>query len=270
MMTRGGARRRPVSRGASPIVISDEVINRARGIELYSTAPTKVARSLGIDILCGTLVPGDRLPAEQQLLDRFGVSRTVLREAFRILDAKGFVIARTRVGTRVRAQHQWNFFDAEVLAWRVAAGIDEKLLRDLREARLAFEPFAARLSAERASPAHREELENSLLEMRNAVDDRKLFAAADLRFHRAVAAGSDNFLLHSFAPVVEIALVCATLLLPLEKPELREEAVRWHARLYDAIARQDGDEAAALMTDMILFGAEVGEGPRARQSNAPS
>ena len=83
------------------------------------------------------------------------------------------------------------------------------------------------------------------------IGNRQLFAEADLKFHRAVTASTGNFILGSFSAIVETALVCATLLLPLEDEQLRSEAVRRHAELFEAIVDHDGDRASRLMTDMV-------------------
>jgi DNA-binding FadR family transcriptional regulator len=212
-----------------------------------------------MDILRGTIQPGQTLPPEDEILKRYCISRTVLREALKTLSAKGLTVSKTRVGTVVRGRQSWNFFDADVLAWRIDVGFDAKLLQSLREARLAVEPFAARLAAERATPADLDELADSIRRMWEAVGDRQLFARADLQFHRAVAAASGNFVLGSFSAVIETALVGATLLLPLEDDALRVEAVRRHEELLNAISRKKADRAARLMSDMIGFGASVGE-----------
>jgi GntR family transcriptional regulator, galactonate operon transcriptional repressor len=235
-------------------------IEAARGSDRVSgSAADRVARALAMDILRGTIEPGQTLPPEDEILRRYSVSRTVLREALKTLAAKGLTVSKTRVGTVVRDRQNWNFFDADVLAWRIDIGFDAKLLETLREARLAVEPFAARLAAERATPADLAELANSVERMREAVGDRQLFARADLQFHRAVAAASGNFVLGSFSAVIETALVGATLLLPLEDDALRSEAVARHEELLNAISGKDADSAGQLMADMIGFGASVGE-----------
>ena len=124
---------------------------------------------------------------------------------------------------------------------------------------VAGEGASARLAAERATEAELEEMRQAVAGMHEALDDRQKFALADLRFHRAVAAASGNFVLSSFAAVIETALVCSTLLLPLEKLRLRSEAVALHQDLLDAIAARQPDVAGRLMFDMIGFGAKVGE-----------
>ena len=105
----------------------------------------QVAATLGTEILAGTYPPGSNMPNEAALTQRFGVSRTVLREVMKTLAAKGFVMSKTRVGTRVRDPIHWNYFDADVLAWRVQIGLDDDFLRSLTEVRRALEPTAAAL-----------------------------------------------------------------------------------------------------------------------------
>ena len=76
-----------------------------------------IARTIGTEILTGIYAPGAKLPSEAEILKRFGVSRTVLREVMKTLSAKGLVVLKTRVGARVLNSSSWNFFDAELLAW---------------------------------------------------------------------------------------------------------------------------------------------------------
>jgi DNA-binding FadR family transcriptional regulator len=76
----------------------------------------QIARAIGMDILGGKFSPGDALPSEAELLKRFRVSRTVLREVYKTLAAKGLLVSKTRVGTRVQDASQWNVFDSDVLS----------------------------------------------------------------------------------------------------------------------------------------------------------
>src|SRR4051812_37017147 len=84
----------------------------------------QIARALGMEILDGVIPPGGILPTEAELLARFQISRTVLREVIKTLAAKGLVMSRTRVGTKVLDPVNWNFFDGELLSWKVALGMD--------------------------------------------------------------------------------------------------------------------------------------------------
>ena len=113
----------------------------------------EVVHTIGLQIVGGTIQPGDPLPPEDELTSNLAVSRTVLREAVRVLAAKGLVEAKPKIGTRVRARSDWNILDPDVLSWRAETTNDRKLYEDTTEVRLAIEPLAARLAASRASAA---------------------------------------------------------------------------------------------------------------------
>jgi len=91
-----------------------------------------VIRELGKRIVVGDLRPGDVLPREENLAESMDVSRTALREALKVLSAKGLIESRPRVGTRVRATHFWNQLDADVLSWRCASTRASSLRRSRR------------------------------------------------------------------------------------------------------------------------------------------
>ena len=111
----------------------------------------EVVHTIGLQIVNGDLQPGDALPPEDDLTSDLSVSRTVLREAVRVLAAKGLVEARPKTGTRVRERGEWNILDPDVLSWRTEASDDHKLYEETTEIRLAIEPLAARLAATRAT-----------------------------------------------------------------------------------------------------------------------
>src|SRR3546814_18473823 len=83
-----------------------------------SSGHDQVARALGTEILDGVYPPGSKIPGESEILHRFGVSRTVLREVLKTLTAKGLIVSKTRVGTTVLDSSHWNFFEADVLSWK--------------------------------------------------------------------------------------------------------------------------------------------------------
>lgn len=215
----------------------------------------QVAKVLGAEILAGTYPPGSKLPPEQEIIDRFGISRTVLREVFKTLTAKGMIMSKTRVGTTVRGERYWNFFDAEVLTWRISLGMDSDFRRGISEARVAVESRAAELAAHRATPDDIVLLRQAVAGMRNAVGSRQKFAEADLAFHQAIGAASGNFLLNAFSTVTEVALVASFLMLPLEDDDMHEETVLRHERVVDAIEAGAAEEAGRLMGEIIDFGA---------------
>ncbi len=118
-------------------------------VERAMSSHDQIAAVLGTEILKGIHRPGANMPPEPELIERFQVSRTVMREVMKTLTAKGFVASKTRIGTRVLDPGNWNYFDADVLAWRVRMGLDDEFRLSLTEVRRAIEPVAAGLAARR-------------------------------------------------------------------------------------------------------------------------
>jgi DNA-binding FadR family transcriptional regulator len=226
------------------------------GSEKTVSSHDQIARVLGTEILSGAYPPGANLPVEAELLARFEVSRTVLREVLKTLAAKGLVSAKTRVGTRVSDPVRWNLFDATVLSWRVALGLDDSFRRELFEIRRLVEPRAAELAAQRRDSASIAELRSLIERMGAKGHSRRSFAEADLDFHLAVGAASGNSLMRSIAGVIEAALIASfTVSSPTESTELQAENVRNHEKIVDAIEAGDPPAASAAMLHVIEAGA---------------
>src|SRR3546814_1953294 len=83
----------------------------------------QVASALGTEILAGVYPPGSKIPGESEILHRFVVSRTVLREVLKTMTAKGLIVLKTRVSTTVPGQSHWNYLDAEVPPWTISHGL---------------------------------------------------------------------------------------------------------------------------------------------------
>ncbi|TGE01767.1 FadR/GntR family transcriptional regulator [Methylobacterium nonmethylotrophicum] len=214
----------------------------------------EVARSLGTAIIGGRYGAGAKLPGDGELLAAFRVSRPVLRESVKTLVAKGLLTTKARVGTVVRERAAWNMFDPDVLAWHLEAGIDRRFLRDLAEIRLAVEPAAAALAAERRGEADLAALEAGLARMRAAPSDSDGFAEGDLALHVAVAVASGNPFMRSIGGVIEVALRASfQLSAPVEAAE-REATLAAHADIVAAIRARDPAAAAAAITAVIHNG----------------
>jgi DNA-binding FadR family transcriptional regulator len=97
------------------------------------TLQSQVVDQLGIAIIGGEFPPETTLPIDSALQDRFGVSRTVLREALKALAAKNLIASRARIGTVVLPRRDWSLFDPDVLAWHFETGPDIAFLRSLAE-----------------------------------------------------------------------------------------------------------------------------------------
>jgi DNA-binding FadR family transcriptional regulator len=207
----------------------------------------EVTRTIGIDIITGRYPEGTALPRDAELTAIFDVSRTVLRESVKTLSAKGLLNSKAGVGTRVRERSAWNMFDPDVLAWH-------RFLRDLADIRLAVEPRAAALAAERRKDAAVAILRSSITRMRDFASDSIEFADADLRLHLDVATASANPFMRSIGAVIEAALRTSfRLSAPIEERE-REITIAAHERIVDAIADRDAEAASAAMTNVIFNG----------------
>ena len=214
-----------------------------------------IARTIGKEILIGTYAPGANLPQEAVLMERFDASRTVLREVMKTLSAKGLVVLKTRIGTRVLNSSSWNFFDAELLAWRVEIGLDEEFRRSLAEIRLAVEPSAAGLAAGRRSEAHVLQLRDCVRRMSESIGDRDKFAEADLEFHQLIGVASGNPMMRSLAAVIEAALFASfSQNTPVDDPNDLKETAACHGAVVDAIAAGNDARARVAMVDVISLG----------------
>ena len=115
----------------------------------------QVVHALGAAIVRGELGPGSPVPTEDELVGRFEVGRSALREGVKVLAGKGLLESRTSAGTRVRPRESWNLLDPDVLRWRYSPDASPADIRALADLRVALEPGAARLAAESASAAQR-------------------------------------------------------------------------------------------------------------------
>lgn len=152
----------------------------------------RVLETLGQRIVSGHYPVGVTLPTEAQLCDEFGVSRTAMREAIKMLTAKGLVESRQRAGTRVLPASDWNRLDPDVLDWS-AANPDPAFMQALIEARLVIEPAGARMAASRATAADLASIEAGYIAMKAApLSDLAACAEADVQFHLAILHASHN------------------------------------------------------------------------------
>src|SRR5262249_4395549 len=147
----------------------------------------KVTRELALGILRGTIGrAASDLSTEGDLCRHFNVSRTVLREAVKVLAAKGLIEVRPRTGIRVRPRNEWNLVAADLLGWLWEAGPDNALVWELCEVRAIVEPAAAELAASRASDKEIEELLHWYDLIAANTDDENARLEADRHFHATI------------------------------------------------------------------------------------
>lgn len=210
----------------------------------------RLVHSLGQRIVSGELAPGDPLPIEARLTDEFGSSRSAVREAVKVLAAKGLVVARTKVGTTVQPETHWSLLDPDVLAWRYTGAPSDAQLDDLAGLRVAVEPEAARLAARGRDRRALAAIRDSYLRMESALTDPDEFHRHDLAFHRAVVEAGGNLLLVHLDDVLGVALA-ATRPVPGRDVRRSRRALPAHRAVLDAITARDADTAAARMRDLV-------------------
>ncbi|MFC3074443.1 FadR/GntR family transcriptional regulator [Shinella pollutisoli] len=203
-----------------------------------------VTAAIGADICGGRYPPGTVLPRENDLCATYGVSRTVVRESLKVLETKGLVRGRPRVGTIVCDRAEWNVLDAQILEWMGPDVLSADLLGAILEARRTVEPAAAGLAAERASAQEIADLERACDEMAAAADDLETFTVADARFHEILLRASHNQVFHQLSSIIHAALSHA-LHVSNRAAAQREEALSVHRELVDALRLRDAGRARA-------------------------
>lgn len=206
----------------------------------------------------------EHFPTEAELAKQHGVSRSVTREAVKMLTAKGLLSARPRQGTVVEPTTSWNLFDTDVLRWLLERQFSVELLKQFNQLRVAIEPEAAALAAQFAGDEDLQRIDRGLERMEAA--DRGLddTLEADIAFHVAILRASRNPFYAQFRDVVGTAL--RTSIRFTNRIKGRSASVADHAAVRDAIRGRDAAAARVAMRDLIgdvLQLIEEAEGNRA-------
>lgn len=220
---------------------------------VVGTMSSQVARIIGTKIVGGEYQPGDALPIEGELCTQFGVSRTTVREAIKHLAGKRLIDVQPKIGTRVLPFSDWNLLDREVLAWRLQAQFDSKIVEDIFEMRLCFEPRASYLAARSgSSDDHRliEKRYTKLASIVQAGNDIRLAAQADLEFHMTIINLSQNGMFITIGAAIKAAMRVSSEMLQRYASHPSDDLA-----LYDdvrqRIVRREADAAADAMTRLL-------------------
>ncbi len=210
-----------------------------------------VIETLGKRIVSGELTAGATTHAEH-FESELGVSRSVMREAVRVLQSLGLVESVKRIGIRVLPPERWNKFDPSVIRWRLAADGKGAQLRSLTELRSAVEPAAAELAAQHSPEEMSAELMAIAARMRavGRAGDLQHFLELDIQYHALVLAASGNEMFAQMHSMIAEVLRGRTDygLMPTHP---HEEALQLHVDVADAI--QSGrPEAARQAMDQIM------------------
>jgi DNA-binding FadR family transcriptional regulator len=223
----------------------------------------QIVHTLGRRILRGEIRPGDALQAGTAM----AASRTALREAIKVLAAKGLVEAKPKIGTRVSPRESWNLLDPDVLAWQHDGLPRPAFLRKLTEVRAVIEPQAAAFAAERADAAALAALELAFADMSAAAGVVPVtgnvdpFVEADMRFHLTILRACGNDLLEQMTRVVYSALV-VSFQTTSRLPGSAQRALPKHRAILKAIVARQPARAHAAMRSLVAETArEIGRLP---------
>lgn len=210
----------------------------------------EVVERIGGQIVRGDVAPGGSLPIEAELAKQHDTSRTVIREAVKMLTAKGLVGSRPRRGTYVEPEAKWNILDPDVLRWILQRRFSFELMRDFLVAREGIEPKAAAAAAIRQDRAAIAQIAARLEDMREADEGRMDSLESDIAFHIAILHASGNRFFVQFSHVIETALRFSIRLTNSVKG-VRMASVADHERIYRAIELGDADEAEQAAQDLL-------------------
>ncbi len=206
-----------------------------------------------LDAIGRAIVVGDYdgaiFPTEAELAKQHGVSRSVTREAVKMLTAKGLLSARPRQGTIVQPTTSWNLFDTDVLRWLLERQFSIELLKQFNQLRVAIEPEAAALAAQFGRPEELKRIGDGLDRMAAAERGEDDTLEAGIAFHVSILRASNNPFYAQFRDVVSTAL--RTSIRFTNRIKGRSASVADHAAVRDAIVAHDPDAARSAMRHLI-------------------
>ncbi|WP_375264094.1 FadR/GntR family transcriptional regulator [Palleronia sp.] len=208
-----------------------------------------VMQALGAEIAEGTFPPGSKLPSEARLTERFGVSRTVVREAIAGLRADGLVAPRQGAGVFVLEQPEEPQRPFHIIDYERISSVIEML-----ELRVSVEMEAAALAAQRRSPQQEEAIFDAAAELRRCAAQDQPTKEADLTFHLAVADATNNPRFREFLEVLGLSMIPRAALSLTERtgaPDYIERIAAEHERIADAISAGNSAAARDAMQDHL-------------------
>jgi DNA-binding FadR family transcriptional regulator len=224
--------------------------------------PAGIVRQMVRGLARGRFRPGERLPKEDELATSFGVSRTVVREAMRVLAAMGLVEVRQGSGTRIASYERWHLLDAMLLFELMQSGRHADLVLELTELRRVFEGEAAALAAVRRSTTDLSRLEQLCAAMTPALGDAERFTSLDVAFHEGVLEAAHNRLLREALRPLTSVLYSARALTNRHYIASHREGARaslaGHRRIQQRIAQGRPDAARrAMIAHIAQFEADL-------------
>ena len=214
------------------------------GINRSLNLTQQVADTLGSAIIRGRYNSENPVPSEAVLCEEMQVSRSAAREAVKSLAAKGLITSRARQGIRILPETEWNLFDADVLRWMRDSNPSLELLKEFTELRVAVEPEAARLAAQRQNIQKIAKIAEALERMKNAETGLDDPLESDIAFHLSILDASENRFFMQLGRIID-----TTLRVSIRFTNMRTgvQAANYaeHKKIYDGIVNKQVDQASA-------------------------
>ncbi|WP_245304628.1 FadR/GntR family transcriptional regulator [Rhizobium multihospitium] len=226
-------------------------------VRKYGTIPRRgvfgyFVHELGRRIVGGDYPVGATLPNEPDLVEQFGISRTVIREAMKCLAGKGLVEIKTRVGTRVKERSNWHHLDTDVMVWYYETGPSVEIMRSIKDLRLALEPEATARAALRRTESDIAAINSAYEEMASTIGDVNSNADADLRFHTAIFAATHNMIYSQLIDLIAVGIYANRTLSGHEDiAEGQKRSLPLHKAILNAIVAQDTDAAIKASRNLL-------------------
>ena len=249
--------RRAQSRTGSPMP-------RVRGENLTY----RIVEDLGIAIVTGRYSENNPFPVEAELCKQYGVSRSILREAVKMLTAKGLLSARPRQGTWVQQENAWNLLDPDVLRWLLERKLSFSLLIEFTQMRLAVEPVAAGLAARVAKSEDKAAVMAAIDRMTAAERGEDDPLTSDIAFHLGVMHASGNRFYSQLSDLIVTALRFSIRTTNYFKG-VKLASIADHKKVADAIMAGDVQTAEIAMRGLIQEALDLIQSAQAAAAKAP-
>ena len=210
----------------------------------------QVSRELGRRIVAGHYKEDALIEDEGKLSQRFGVSKSVIREGVKLLVSKGLLEVKRGSGTRVRRRASWALLDDDVLAWHLSVDPKPAFLRQLLDMRQMMEPKAAGWAAQHGTDAQHADIEAAQIRMEDESHSIEDFVVADALFHRTILRAANNEILLSMEGVIFSALL-SSIRLTNRDPRENASSIPFHRKVLDAIKARDYTLAEKMMNDHL-------------------
>lgn len=205
---------------------------------LAKSLAEQVSREIGKNVVSGLYQPSSLIEDEGSLATKYNVSRSVIRDAAKILVGKGLIEVRRGIGTTVLPRSRWSLLDDDILAWHLSAPLNKHLIKQLLEIRLTIEPTAVKWAVERGTVKEIDEIKTSYEKMEEHIDSVDNYVTADALFHKSILTASHNEFLFAFEGVIYSSLLLS-IRATNRDPKSNKKSIPFHTKILQSIIDKD-------------------------------